>query len=186
MAENKFILVNLEDTKSKELAQVISSDTARKILNLLSEKSLSETDISKKLQIPLPTAHYNVQQLLKANIIEVKGFLWSEKGKKIQHYQLSNKLIIIAPRNSINFTDKLKEIFPITLAGALVSLGIYAYQIFNKTNATQVLEKSAPVMTTSLSSISEATTPNYALWFFLGVITITLLYVLVSLVRKKK
>ena len=133
MAENKFILVNLEDTKSKELAQIISSDTARKILNILSDKPYSETDIAQKLNIPLTTVHYNIQHLLKAEVIEIKDFLWSEKGKKIQLYQLSNKLIIIAPKTtSTSFMEKLREIIPVALVGLLTSAGIYAYQITNK------------------------------------------------------
>ncbi len=82
MTNEKFLLLNLEETKSKELAQVIVSETSRKILNLLSEKSYAETHIAKKLDMPLSIVHYNVQALLKSDIIEVKDFLWSEKGKK--------------------------------------------------------------------------------------------------------
>ncbi len=81
MTQDKFILINIEDSKSKDLAQVISSDTSRKILDLLSEKSLSETEISRKLNIPLSTVHYNIQLLLKSNIIEIEDFFWSEKAK---------------------------------------------------------------------------------------------------------
>ena len=192
MNEEKFILVNLEDTKSKELAQVISSDTARKILNLLSEKPLSETDISQKLQIPLPTAHYNIKQLLKADIVEIKDFLWSEKGKKIQLYQLSNKLIIIAPKNSSSFTDKLKEILPVTLSGLLVSIGIYLYGLLikNKTLFSPYNQESmmAPTTLTKIVSVNQSLNlyNNYALWFFLGVITLTAFYILISLVRTRK
>ena len=97
MAEEKFILLSLEEKKSKELAQVISSNTSRKILDLLAKKEYSETDIAKELNIPLSTVHYNTQLLLKNNLIEIKDFLWSEKGKKIQLYRLANKLIIIHP-----------------------------------------------------------------------------------------
>ena len=51
MTEEKFLLLNLEDNKSKELAQVMSSDTARKILNFLANKPLSETEIAEKLSL---------------------------------------------------------------------------------------------------------------------------------------
>src|SRR3989344_918891 len=133
MADEKFIMLNLEDSKSKELAQVISSDTARKILSLLSEKSYSETDIAKELNIPLSTAHYNTQALLKSNIIEEKDFLWSEKGKKIKIYKLANKLIIISPKTqSSDFMDKLKTILPAAFIGFLASIGIFIYQSFSQ------------------------------------------------------
>src|SRR3989344_100243 len=129
MDKQKFILLNLENPESKDLAQAIGSETARKILDLLSEKSLTETTISKRLNIPLSTAHYNIQQLLKANLIEIKGFVWSDKGKKINIYKVANKLIIIAPKNtSASFLEKIKDIIPVSLAGLVASAGIYIYQ----------------------------------------------------------
>ena len=125
------------------------------------------------MSIPLPTAHYNTQQLLKANIIEIKDFLWSEKGKKIQLYQLSNKLIIIAPRGTqtSSFSDKLKEIIPAAIGGFLVSIGIYAYQIFNQSmlkttdhEFSGIIQKSIPetvlesrMADTALSAASNTT-----------------------------
>ena len=132
MDKQKFILLNLENPESKDLAQAIGSETARKILDLLSEKSLTETTISKRLNIPLSTAHYNIQQLLKANLIEIKGFVWSDKGKKINIYKVANKLIIIAPKNtSASFLEKIKDIIPVSLAGLVASAGIFIYQKLN-------------------------------------------------------
>ena len=157
MVENKFILVNLEDTKSKELAQVISSDTARKILNLLSDKPYSETDIAQKLNIPLTTAHYNIQHLLKAEVIEIKDFLWSEKGKKIQLYQLSNKLIIIAPKTTTaSFMEKLREIIPVALIGLLTSAGIYAYQLTNKLGLSKMQTSTELLADTTIETTQKA------------------------------
>ncbi|HLC85977.1 MAG TPA: winged helix-turn-helix domain-containing protein [Candidatus Nanoarchaeia archaeon] len=199
MAEEKFVLMNLEDAKSKELAQVISSDTARKILSLLADKPLSETEISEKLSMPLPTVHYNIQQLLKANIIEIKDFLWSEKGKKIQLYKLSNKLIIIAPKtSSISFIEKLKDIIPVVLGGFLVSVGIYAYQIFRRNISTlngheyssmlsSAESKAMGESTATLQKIPEMTNSStFALWFLLGIIFAALLYTLTVYLRRKK
>mgnify|MGYP001606047112 CR=1 FL=1 len=42
-----FVLVSLEEEKSKKLAQVISNTTSRKILDYLSEKDASQGDIAK-------------------------------------------------------------------------------------------------------------------------------------------
>ena len=74
MAEERFILASLEDKESKDLAQVIASNTSRKILNLLSKEDLSESEISNKLNAPITTVEYNIQQLLKAKLIETKEF----------------------------------------------------------------------------------------------------------------
>ena len=79
-----FVLLSLEEQQSKELAQVISNETARKILDYLGKKNeASESQIAEALDAPISTVHYNVQQLLKVKLIESKEVEWSEKGKKI-------------------------------------------------------------------------------------------------------
>ncbi|MBN2142429.1 winged helix-turn-helix transcriptional regulator [Candidatus Woesearchaeota archaeon] len=124
MKKDPFLLVSLEESESKALAQVMSNDTARKILDFLSkeEDSATETELSKRLKVPLSTVHYNLQALLKANLVQTEEFHYSEKGKEVLHYSLANKLIIIAPKkaNVESFKDKLKGLLPI----ALVSLGV--------------------------------------------------------------
>jgi DNA-binding transcriptional ArsR family regulator len=129
MAKDPFLLVSLEENESKALAQVMSNDTARKILDILSKhESLTETDIAKKLDVPLSTVHYNLQALVKANLVKTEEFHYSEKGKEVNHYSLANKLIIIAPKNTKieSFRDKLKAIFPVGIivlaVGAVIQL----------------------------------------------------------------
>ncbi|MBI2148761.1 hypothetical protein HYU23_03710, partial [Candidatus Woesearchaeota archaeon] len=144
------------------------------------------------------TVHYNVQQLLKANLIDIKNFLWSEKGKKIQYYQLSNKLIIIAPKNnSENFISKLKEILPVFIFGSVFSLGIYIYQkywnvLFGKEEVVQMMwapaKESAVVITSGPAAsraLSMTNEPNYALWFFLGFLFFLIIYSVYSYFRRK-
>ncbi|HJX06256.1 MAG TPA: helix-turn-helix domain-containing protein, partial [Candidatus Nanoarchaeia archaeon] len=118
MPKDPFLLVSLEENESKALAQVISNDTARKILDFLSKhESATESDISKKLDVPLSTVHYNLQALSKANLVKAEEFHYSEKGKEVLHYSLANKLIIIAPKKTSteSFKDKLKSILPVAI-----------------------------------------------------------------------
>ena len=75
MAEESFLLVSLEEEKSKKLAQVLSNDTSRKILDLLSKKDLlTETDISKELSLPLSTVHYNLSHLVTSGLVSDENF----------------------------------------------------------------------------------------------------------------
>jgi len=132
MAKDPFLLVSLEENESKALAQVMSNDTARKILDILSKhETLTETDIAKKLDVPLSTVHYNLQALVKANLVKAEEFHYSEKGKEVNHYSLANKIIIIAPKNARteSFRDKLKSILPI---GIIVLVVGGLMQLFNK------------------------------------------------------
>ena len=195
MANEKFILLNLEDQQSKDLAQVISSDTARKILNLLSEKSYAETDISSKLNIPLSTVHYNVQALLKSNVIEVHDFLWSEKGKKINIYKLANKLIIIAPKKQENdsLKEKLRSIIPAALVGLIGTISIFIYQNLYLPSTIQTKTFLSATLEKSFTSDIPMKSYNYFSWhldtafiFFSGVLIVVLFFILSNAIRKNK
>ena len=125
MNKESFLLVSLEDDKSKKLAQVLSNDSSRKILDLLSKHEfMTETEISKKLKIPISTVHYNLDILVKSKLINDDHFTYSEKGKKVNHYSLANKYVIIAPKKSEALFDRLKEFLPIIfITGAIGFIG---------------------------------------------------------------
>ena len=82
-------MLNLDDERTKNLADVISNSTSKKILNLLSEKEeASEADISRALNLPINSIGYNLKKLESAGLIEVKNVLWSVKGRKVRMYKL--------------------------------------------------------------------------------------------------
>lgn len=125
MADENFLLVSLKEDDAKKLAQVISNDTSRKILDYLAhKKDDTESGIAKKLKLPISTVHYNLQALVKAKLVQADEFHYSEKGKEVNHYSLANKYVIIAPKNAPeSLKSKLRRILPVALlagAGALV------------------------------------------------------------------
>jgi predicted ArsR family transcriptional regulator len=132
MAKDPFLLVSLEESESKALAQVMSNDTARKILDYLSRReSATESDVAKGLKLALSTVHYNLQALVKANLVQAEEFHYSEKGKEVLHYSLANKVIIIAPKRSSaeSFKDKLKSLLPVGLVSLSIAGLIQLYQM---------------------------------------------------------
>ena len=96
----KYIMVSLDDERSKHLSEVLANETCKKILMFMSEISeVTETDISKSLNIPLNTVNYNMKKLLASHLVEeAEKILWSEKGRRIRIYRISNKSILITPR----------------------------------------------------------------------------------------
>ena len=124
--DKTFMLVSLDDKESKDLAQVISNETSRKILDYLSKrKEATETKLAKELKLQLSTINYNVHNLMKAKLIESKEFAYSKKGKEINYYTLAKKFIIIAPKKSENILEQLKSLIPIGLITLGVSAVIY-------------------------------------------------------------
>ena len=178
-------------------------------MNLLSEKDHSETEISQNLNLPLNTVHYNIEQLKRTGLIESKEFKWSEKGKKIRYYKPVNKFIVITQKQK-DFSSILKTIIPVTLIGAFISGVIYYTQNIFGSNFTMVLTKRATEKATEATStgISQAaitegitalvnksevvqdliiaTQPNYALYFFIGVILTSFLCLLINYWRYRK
>jgi len=140
MANKNFILLSLEDAKIKKVSNVISNDSCRKILDYLSDKEATETEIAQNLQIPISTVHYNLQQLMETGLIEIKEFHYSEKGKEVNHYKLANKYIIIAPKKTFGIKERLKAILPVALMiGASALVLQYFQKFFVQGGITKIL-----------------------------------------------
>ncbi|MFH1310779.1 MAG: beta-propeller domain-containing protein [Nanoarchaeota archaeon] len=142
MKEDKFILIGLDDDRSKKIAEVLGNKTCKKIIDHLVEtKEASEKDISDKLNIPINTIEYNLKKLLDSGLIEkTKNFFWSKKGKKIDIYKLANKHIVISPKSKPDLSV-LKTILPIIVVVAFVFALIALLQIPSETPQDQEINK---------------------------------------------
>ena len=127
--EKKFILISMDDKRSKKIAEVLGSKTSKKIIDLLAENSeLSEKDISDKIGLALNTTEYNLKKLIESEIVEkTKNFFWSKKGKKIPMYRLSNRSIIISPKSS-RISSKIKSLLPAILVSGI---GAFIIKVFS-------------------------------------------------------
>jgi predicted transcriptional regulator len=128
MTEENFILVSLDDARSKEISEVLGSETCKKIINYLVEnKEASQKDLSDNLKIPMNTLDYNMKKLLSSGFIQKrKNFFWSAKGKKIIMYEISNKSIVISHKKSVG--SKIKSIIPAFILTAAGTFAIWVYQ----------------------------------------------------------
>jgi predicted ArsR family transcriptional regulator len=160
MGKSKFLLVDLNEKRTKKLANVITSDTSRKILSHLAEKDDSEAKIAEQLKIPISTVHYHLQKLQEASLVSVEEFHYSPKGREVNHYKLANKYIIIAPKKVSGLRQKLKDILPV----GVIALGISAVIKFLQERTTTFsgsIEKVAQVAVESVdvaSNTAEQTT----------------------------
>ena len=123
--ESTFLLVSLEDEKARKLANVISSDTARKLLDALTSGSQTETELSKKLGLPLSTIHYNLKLLVEGGLVDSSEYHYSSRGREVAHYSLARKYIIIAPKSDEKLFSRFKNILPAAML--TLSVGIAAW-----------------------------------------------------------
>jgi predicted ArsR family transcriptional regulator len=196
MSEESFLLVSLKEDKAKELAQVLTNDTSRKILDYLSKKGdATETEISKELGLPASTVNYNMKHLTQAGLVSDDKFHYSEKGKEVVHYTLTNKFVIIAPTHVEGLRDKLAKILPVVavVAGAAYLISRFAVQkvaepmLMAATEEAYVgdmaLKAAAPMGAPSLEqTVAE---PNIALWFAAGAAFSLILYFVWNFVYAK-
>ncbi len=173
----KYLLFSLDEEKAKKLGEVISSQTCKRIVNLLAEKDASESDIAKELKLPLNTVDYNIKKLLESSIIEKsKNFFWSTKGKKIEIYKVANKLIVISPKKS-NIYSKLKGVVPVALISGILTAFLYWY--YKSANFTRnAMEKASnlgiesalnvPTTMNEMAKTGVSTSSLPWLWFLIG------------------
>nr|MBA4405623.1 hypothetical protein [Nanoarchaeum sp.] len=190
MTDEPFILLSMKD--SKNIANAMSNETSQKIIAYLAEHNeATESELSEKLNIPLPTIHYNITQLKEANLVKSKEFFWSKKGKKMRVFTLAKKYIIISSDSSKNTLEKLKGFLPITLITVAISAFIKIYQDYYFSNAlnvgTEMVEQdSASGMLKAVAPAQEVitTNPNYAIWFLFGGLFVILGITLFNIFKK--
>lgn len=128
MSDSPVMMVSLKD--AKRVSKALSNETAVKILEFLSEREASESEIAKSLGIPLSTAHYNIRQLVEAKLVVAEEFHYSEKGKEVNHYKLANKHIVISPKPDDSFLKQLQKYLPAGLIVAGTAVVLKAMQYF--------------------------------------------------------
>lgn len=203
MAKSKLLLVDLGDKKTKKLAETITSDTSRKILEYLADQETApEAKIAKELNIPISTVHYHLQKLVEAGLVVAEEFTYSAKGREINQYKLANKYIIIAPKKVTGIKNKLKSVLPV-LAGilgisALIKiidwLSVGSGDILASANkatfaaeeaaldmAEEVVAENAPRAAEIVADTGAAVSgsPDIALWFLVGGLSAVLIYIVV-------
>lgn len=95
--KKNIMLVSFHEAKTKKMAQAIANESCKKILDVLSEGEQTESEIAKKLEMGISRVHYNLKVLVDANLVHVKSFSYSEKGREMYHYSLTDKYLVIGP-----------------------------------------------------------------------------------------
>ena len=193
MAKGNFILVSLKEDEAKQLAQVISNDTSRRLLDhLASVKDATESELSRALGLPISTVHYNLSAMQKARLVDVEDFHYSPKGKEVNHYRLANKYVIIAPKEAAKgLKAKLRQILPVAAVSAAGAAALHFMGFQKESGAVGPLlaERSDAAPMLAAESFAEAATPwgaSLALWFFFGALFAIAIFLLVDWVQRRR
>lgn len=182
----KYVMVNLEDEKSRKLGEAISNPTCKKIINLLAEKELTASEISKELKIPLNSLDYNLKKLIDSGIIEKGKHFWSVKGKKVPAYKVVNKVIVIQPKktSSSSVYSKLKGISLMLCISAALTALIAWLTRNNITYSDNVLVEETKMAGTfaaeSVQAVSTSLSVQPWMWFALGCLVAMIIVTIVN------
>ncbi len=190
------ISIDLDDPRTAKIADVISNKTTKKILSLMAEKELSQTELSKTLGIPLNTIEYNIKKLEEAGLIEkTKDFFWSTKGKRIHRFKVSNKTIIISPKSLI------RGVIPTIIITGILALIIKFFLSAQSTHVFQeqtalkdsvyaagsTVEKSVNIPEAASSFLPAiSSNQNTWLWFLLGAFSALLIFLVWNFIRNRQ
>ena len=184
-----FLTINLEEDKARELATTLSNEKCRKIIDYLAtHDSVTESQIAESLKMPLSTVHYNINKLLKNNIVKSDEFHYSKKGKEINHYSLANKYILISPKPVKGLKSKLKDVLPAILvllaSTGILRLGYSALQNMRQAETAKMPRQMALDATVQSTGMVQSAT-EITLWFLAGGLFAFAVYILISRIRRR-
>jgi predicted transcriptional regulator len=160
--DEKLLILPLGEA-SKKITQVISNDTARKIIELLADAPLSASDIAERLQTPLTTIVYNIENLESVGLIKIDKIKYSEKGREVKIYAPVRKLIVVVPEKTDrkSITDILRKYVGVALAAVFAS-SLIEFLLFRGGSPPLMMEKAGfqNEATDALNMISTSTAPE--------------------------
>jgi len=180
----KSIMLDLNDPKAVKIAEIMKSSSCKKILSLLADKELTESDIAKELKMPLNTVGYNIKKLTESGLIESsKNFFWSEKGKRIKVYRISNKRIVISPKSSLRIMGTAFVI--LLLAGFVKFFQGASFEKIDSTGSYATEKALGEGAVIAVQETSKVVSCEPWAWFLLGAF-VALLVILISNWRRIK
>jgi hypothetical protein len=100
-----------------------------KVLEILTDKPMSATDVAEKLGMPLTTVKYNIDALVEVDLIKVKQTKWSKKGREIKIYEPVQKFIVVAPgsmKDKSSVLSMLKKYLALVAGAVFGATGLEA------------------------------------------------------------
>src|SRR6056297_13876 len=82
-------VLSLNDDATREVIEALSSETAYEIFRLLNETPATPARIAEQLDQSVQNVHYHLTNLESAGVIEVTDTCYSEKGREMSVYVVS-------------------------------------------------------------------------------------------------
>ncbi|HJJ38935.1 MAG TPA: winged helix-turn-helix domain-containing protein [Methanocorpusculum sp.] len=120
-------IVEQGSDEARLISKAMASSTASELLDALSERPKTATELEAETGYPLPTIQYHMGNLLNAGLVQVSKIRYSEKGKPMKQYAAADTILVISPKKK---TDE--EVRPVlrkygfTAAGFILGVAAVA------------------------------------------------------------
>ncbi len=108
---DKVEILSTEDDKIKEIGEILSSDTSRKILTVLFNQSLTANEISQKTEISLPLVIYHLKKMQDASVVKITNVGKNTKSHDMKYYTIDKFAIVILPTQMSKPAKTSKSLF---------------------------------------------------------------------------
>lgn len=178
MEDDRLVLTPLSN--AKEISKVLANDTARAILEKVTEEHLSASQLSGKLDKPLTTIDYNLKNLKEANLIKVVRRAKTEKNRIVDLWGPEKKFVVITPNlKKKKALETLKKVIPLigvsAAIGAIIEWFSYRPSSFSSEMAVKS-SMSQGAVGKGIETTAGAVSPHYGIIFFLVCLVIILVY----------
>lgn len=125
------VILEPGDDRAQKIGKALANRTANDIISMLKSSDMTLSEISEKLNQPMTSTKYHVENLLDAGLIEVKKIKYSEKGREVKVYAASGQVVIVSPgvKDIRQILLKYASVFGIFLFAALI-MGVAANTVF--------------------------------------------------------
>ncbi|HJJ31307.1 MAG TPA: winged helix-turn-helix domain-containing protein [Methanocorpusculum sp.] len=91
-------IVEQGSDEARLISKAMASSTASELLDALSERPKTATELEAETGYPLPTIQYHMGNLLNAGLVQVSKIRYSEKGKPMKQYAAADTILVISPK----------------------------------------------------------------------------------------
>lgn len=106
-------IVGVDDEEADELLSALGSETARNVLSTLHEEPATTSEIADEIDTSLQNVQYHLGRLSEAELVDVVGTTYSEKGREMNVYAPTDEPLVLfagPPTESSGLKTALKRL----------------------------------------------------------------------------
>lgn len=124
-------ILPVDDEKTKTVGEILSNDTSRKILNILSVDELTANQIAQKMDVSIALVAFHLKKMQDVDLVKISKVAKSVKSQEMKYYSATKKSVLITPAKH---TDSILESVRKYSRFAVIGIaGIVSWFVLRKT-----------------------------------------------------